>query len=121
MEDTEAQNDEILALQSIFDDSQIQMNTSDAQKAGCIFVKPEIIGGQLAVRADKNGHLVNTTLEHLCPIELHFNIPSDYPSVNPPDFTLVCKWLKRDQVKSISCKVASHLFFMFFISILLFS
>lgn len=102
MEDDEAQNDEILALQSIFDDTQIHVDSCGQQKAGRIYVKPELCDGKLTVQADKNGHLVNIIVEYLCPIELHFNIPSDYPSTHPPSFTLVCKWLRRDQVNA--CK-----------------
>lgn len=38
------------------------------------------------------------TLKHLPPLILDFQLPPDYPSDNPPQFTLSCKWLNRKQV-----------------------
>ncbi len=103
MDDREAQKDEILALQSIFDETQIHVNNSnDASQeiVGCIYVRPEVTE-KLTIQANKDGQLQQFSVEYLCPIELHFNIPINYPSVTPPNFTLVCKWLKRDQVQRI--------------------
>ena len=37
-------------------------------------------------------------VKHLPPILLNFELPSDYPSVSPPNFTLSCKWLTNKQV-----------------------
>lgn len=97
MDDIEAQKDEILVLQSIFDESQIHVNCSSGQDiVGCIHIKP--VNEKLNVQANKDGLLQQFFVDHLCPIELHFNIPVNYPSVTPPNFTLVCKWLRRDQV-----------------------
>lgn len=101
MDDSEAQKDEILALQSIFDETQIHINASSGQDiVGCIYIKPEI-NEKLNIQANKDGMIQQFSVEHICPIELHFNIPANYPSVTPPDFTLVCKWLRRDQVTNI--------------------
>lgn len=101
MDNSEAQKDEILVLQSIFDETQIHVNNSSGQDiVGCIYIKP--VNEKLNIQANKDGLLQQFTVEHLCPIELHFNIPANYPSVAPPNFTLVCKWLRRDQVKITS-------------------
>lgn len=98
MDDSEAQKDEILALQSIFDETQIHINSGlDQETVGCILVKPEV-KEKLSIQANKDGLLQQFSVENLCPIELHFNFPVTYPSIVPPNFTLVCKWLKRDQV-----------------------
>lgn len=97
MEDHEAQKDEIMALKSIFDETQIHVRNSGPEIVGCIYVKPEV-PENFMVQADKGGHLQQFAVQHLCPIELHFNFPVNYPTVNPPTFTLVCKWLKREQV-----------------------
>ena len=37
-------------------------------------------------------------LQFLPPITLHFQLPQDYPSSKPPQFTLSCKWLTEPQV-----------------------
>lgn len=98
MADSEEQRDEILALQSIYEESQFHVDTSNDQAiVGYVFIKPEI-NGKLKVGATKNGEEKQITVEHLCPIELHFAMPVNYPSVDPPNFTLVCKWLRRNQV-----------------------
>lgn len=97
MEDSEAQNDEILALKSIFDDTQIHVNNSSHPTVGCIYVKPEV-PATFDIQANKDGQLHKFRVQHLSPIELHFNYPVNYPSEKPPNFTLVCKWLRRDQV-----------------------
>ena len=111
MEDIEAQKDEILALQSIFDENQILVDDTGSQTAGCIYVKPEIVE-PLPIRACKSGHQSNDILEiygeveNVYPLELHFNLPSDYPTSSPPLFTLVSKYLSREQVsynKLVSC------------------
>ena len=100
MEDIEAQKDEILALQSIFDQSQILINSSGDGCAGCLFVKPELCDNiNIFIDQTTAKDAQEFSVQHLCPFELHFNVPVDYPSVNPPHFTLVCKWLTREQVK----------------------
>lgn len=42
-----------------------------------------------------------TAVEHLPPIYLHFTYPPTYPSEQPPNFTISCKWLNRSQVRSL--------------------
>jgi len=97
MEDREAQNDEIMALKSILDETQIHARNAGPEIVGCIYVKPDV-PENFVVQANKDGQMQQFAVKHLCPVELHFSIPVNYPSVNPPNFTLVCKWLRRDQV-----------------------
>lgn len=100
MDDIEAQRDELLALASILDENQILVDSSSCQTAGCIYVKPEILQS-LTIQITESSASTEATkfeLQHLCPIELHFSVPPSYPSSSPPQFTLVCKWLKREQV-----------------------
>ena len=93
MEDIEAQKDEVLALQSIFDETQVLVNSSGNQYAGCMHVKLDP-GDNFSV----SGNETKFKIQHLYPLELHFNFPTNYPSAVPPHFTLVCKWLTREQV-----------------------
>ena len=37
-------------------------------------------------------------IQYLPPVLLNFLMPADYPSNKPPQFTLSCKWLNREQV-----------------------
>ncbi len=98
MDDCEAQNDEIMALKSILDETQIHVRNSESEIVGCIYVNPDVPENYI-VQANKDGKMQQFAVHHLCPIELHFSIPVNYPTVNPPNFTLVCKWLRRDQVR----------------------
>lgn len=100
MDDIESQRDEILALESILDQDRIKVMDNEGQQiAGYIYIKPEI--DTITVQAEKAGKIQQCTVKHLPPIELHFNLPKDYPSTSPPGFTLVCKWLKHNQVEIV--------------------
>jgi hypothetical protein len=37
-------------------------------------------------------------VKHLPPIQIDFKFPSDYPSKNPPEFVLSCRWLQYSDV-----------------------
>ena len=39
------------------------------------------------------------SVSYLPSVELHFELPSNYPSEAPPKFTLSCQWLNFSQVK----------------------
>jgi E3 ubiquitin-protein ligase RNF14 len=40
-------------------------------------------------------------VKNLTPIILEFKFPVDYPSKNPPEFTISCRWLSIEQVMNI--------------------
>lgn len=41
-------------------------------------------------------------VDYLPPIVLNFELPTDYPSTSPPQYTLSCKWLTNFQVGKFS-------------------
>ncbi|CAK8686453.1 unnamed protein product [Clavelina lepadiformis] len=104
-EDREEQNNELLALESILDAAQFKYERDNG------FMKVDLIlnDSQIELRspdsatssADVNRHFV----EYLPPFTLSFTLPPDYPSTNPPTFTLSCSWLPRQQLYRLCLKL----------------
>lgn len=119
-DDVEQQEDELLALASIYDE-RIFIQSSE-EKGGQFNVFLELPKPfELKVRsrylpkdsrstknrtsdprsangAEKTESIDLLEVEYLPPIVLNFRFPEDYPSRNPPLFTLSCKWLTVFQV-----------------------
>ncbi|XP_077183044.1 E3 ubiquitin-protein ligase RNF14 [Paroedura picta] len=110
-EDKEAQEDELLALASIYDEYEFKRAES-------------VQGGEMRVSVDlpqnfgifmtgsplenlQNGKF-ECTVCFLPPIVLNFEFPVDYPSTSPPVFTLSSKWLSRAQLTAL-CKHLDNL------------
>ncbi|XP_026051274.1 E3 ubiquitin-protein ligase RNF14-like isoform X3 [Carassius auratus] len=98
--DQEAQEDELLALASIYDEKEFRR--AESAKEGeihlCLELPPNFT---LLVK----GH---TSTEHrlsfLCPLVLSFRFPANYPSASAPLFVLSSNWLTRVQVKLLVSK-----------------
>lgn len=114
--DQEAQQDEVLALESIFEGDVFQVHPGD------------IVSGQLKIRVeltdpffvaietepDPNdetmlvipgitiGNEARYPIEHMPPLTLHFTLPKAYPSETKPNFTLSAVWLHRTSVSSFA-------------------
>ena len=113
-EDLESQEDELLALVSIFDER--TFTRSNEEKGGQFnafldLPKPFKIrfrkgklkkGGASSSASSKAGSgtdgFETLEVEHLPPVELNFRFPADYPSKSPPQYSLSCKWLTVFQV-----------------------
>lgn len=109
-ENKEQKEDELLALSSIYDDTVISLVQDDNDCGGQFSARlhfPENF--QLAVITDKTDDEIKPeefhTLKHLPPLILDFQLPPDYPSDNPPQFTLSCKWLNRKQLSLLCAKL----------------
>ena len=118
MADGEQQEDELLALASIYDE-RIFIQSSE-EKGGQFNVFLELpkpfqlkiqsrhlpknsrskkIGtSESANAAQKTENYEELEVDYLPPIVLNFRFPEDYPSRSPPLFTLSCKWLTVFQV-----------------------
>ncbi|XP_073507354.1 E3 ubiquitin-protein ligase RNF14-like isoform X2 [Phyllobates terribilis] len=100
-EDQEAQEDELLALGNIF--SKEEFKRQDATKGGEIHLCLQLPSA--FVISIKSNSATNSfaddfenTVSFLPPIVLNFELPADYPSAAPPNFTLSCKWLSPAQL-----------------------
>ena len=119
MSDGEQQEDELLALASIYDER--IFNQSSEEKGGQFnvflelpkpfklkiqsrslpkhFTRKEIEASKNTADAAQNTRNYEILeAEYLPPIVLNFRFPEDYPSSSPPLFTLSCKWLTVFQV-----------------------
>lgn len=122
MADEEGQEDELIALEAIYEDERMFIRSPE-EKGGQLNISLDLPDGFLlkvrssqvpsslrskatesdpdTARGTGSDHLVNVPVKHLPPIVLNFEFPKDYPSRSPPNFTLSCKWLTRLQVNSL--------------------
>ncbi|KAM3868563.1 E3 ubiquitin-protein ligase RNF14-like [Diretmus argenteus] len=96
-EDREAQEDELLALASIYDEE--EFHRAEAAQGGeiqlCLELPPDF---KVVVRGEKQ---TEYNVCFLPPLVLNFELPADYPSTASPVFTLSSKWLTRVQMSSL--------------------
>ncbi|XP_056121967.1 E3 ubiquitin-protein ligase RNF14-like [Rhinichthys klamathensis goyatoka] len=97
--DQEAQTDELLALESIYDEE--EFHRTESRKRGkinlCLELPPNF---RLLVKGEA---CVECAISFLPPLVLSFELPTDYPSSLAPVFTLSSKWLSRVQITAL-CK-----------------
>uniref|UniRef100_A0A8I3WBN9 RBR-type E3 ubiquitin transferase n=1 Tax=Callithrix jacchus TaxID=9483 RepID=A0A8I3WBN9_CALJA len=103
-EDREAQEDELLALASIYDGDEFRKAESVQGGETRIYLDlPQNF--KIFVSGNSNECLQNSGFEYticfLPPLVLNFELPPDYPSSSPPSFTLSGKWLSPTQVKEL--------------------
>ncbi|XP_032995919.1 E3 ubiquitin-protein ligase RNF14 isoform X1 [Lacerta agilis] len=110
-EDKEAQEDELLALASIYDEDEFKR--AQSVQGGETRISVEL-PPSFTIRMNGNltENLQNSKFEcrvcFLPPIVLHFEFPPDYPSTSPPVFTLSSKWLSQTQLSAL-CKHLDNL------------
>uniref|UniRef100_A0A803JY07 E3 ubiquitin-protein ligase RNF14 n=1 Tax=Xenopus tropicalis TaxID=8364 RepID=A0A803JY07_XENTR len=100
-EDKEAQEDELLALASIY--SEDEFKRSETAPGGeicvCLDLPPNF---SVAIKGDcaSNEYMgsFEDIVSFLPPIILDFELPPGYPSTDPPAFKLSCKWLSPSQL-----------------------
>ncbi|KAJ8318640.1 hypothetical protein KUTeg_003731, partial [Tegillarca granosa] len=106
MTDKEQQEDELLALSSIYDENVLTITKDEEEPGGqflaCLHL-PENFTLKVPDQQNKNAngepHL--HSIKFLPPLALNFQFPSNYPSQIPPNFTLSCKWLNRKQLTTL--------------------
>uniref|UniRef100_A0A5F8HCH9 RBR-type E3 ubiquitin transferase n=1 Tax=Monodelphis domestica TaxID=13616 RepID=A0A5F8HCH9_MONDO len=103
-EDREAQEDELLALASIYDEDEFKKAESvqGGETRICLDLPQNF---KIFVSGNPTECLQNGGFEYticfLPPLVLNFELPPDYPSTSPPAFTLSGKWLSPTQVKEL--------------------
>ncbi|KAG8578783.1 hypothetical protein GDO81_010617 [Engystomops pustulosus] len=100
-EDKEAQEDELLALVSIYPEEEFKRK--DAVPGGEIQLFLDLPSDfVISIKSDSatNSFIDNfeNTVSFLPPIVLNFELPPGYPSTTAPNFTLSCKWLSPKQL-----------------------
>ncbi|CAK6957270.1 E3 ubiquitin-protein ligase RNF14 [Scomber scombrus] len=96
-EDKEAQEDELLALASIYDEE--EFHRAESAQGGeiqlCLELPPDF---KVVVKGETQ---TEYNVCFLPPLVLNFEIPAEYPSASSPIFTLSCKWMTRAQMSSM--------------------
>ncbi|TMS20762.1 E3 ubiquitin-protein ligase RNF14 [Larimichthys crocea] len=99
---SEEQEDELLALQSIFDPEEFVRN--ETKSAGEIRVCVEL-HTDFTVALREGDSLRQYEISFLPPLLLTFELPADYPSSSPPSFTLTCSWLTDTQLSALAAQL----------------
>ena len=105
MDDKEEQENELLALEAIYEERQFIRSKEEIGGEIKIFLDVPQPFKIIFASSKSNGTATNEgespselEVNFLPPIVLNFSYPPDYPSANPPNYTLSCKWLNRSQV-----------------------
>lgn len=96
-EDKEAQEDELLALASIYDEEEFH-RAETAQGGEIQFLLELPPDFKVVVRGEKE---LEYDISFLPPLILNFELPEDYPSKSAPIFTLSSKWMTRAQMSAL--------------------
>uniref|UniRef100_A0A3B4Y7I0 RBR-type E3 ubiquitin transferase n=1 Tax=Seriola lalandi dorsalis TaxID=1841481 RepID=A0A3B4Y7I0_SERLL len=100
--DLEDQEDELLALHSIFGLEEFVRNESNP--AGEIRVSVEL-PADFTVALTEGETVRQYEISFLPPLLLTFELPEDYPSSSPPSFTLTCSWLTHIQLSALGAQL----------------
>lgn len=96
-DDKEAQEDELLALASIYDEE--EFHRAESAQGGEVQVCLELpVDFKLITKGDKQNEY---NVCFLPPLILNFELPEDYPSTSPPVYTLSSKWMTRAQMSAL--------------------
>ncbi|XP_040896149.1 E3 ubiquitin-protein ligase RNF14-like [Toxotes jaculatrix] len=100
--DLEEQEDELLALHSIFGSEEFARKESSP--AGEIRVSVEL-PADFSVALREGETVRQYEISFLPPLLLTFELPEDYPSCSPPSFTLRCSWLTHTQLSALAAQL----------------
>ncbi|KAM3600698.1 uncharacterized protein V6R79_000967 [Siganus canaliculatus] len=101
-EDKEAQEDELLALASIYDEEEFHQAKSaqGGEIQLCLELPPDF---KIVVKRGEK--LTEYSVCFLPPLVLNFEFPAEYPSTSPPVFTLSSKWMTRAQMSCLCSRL----------------
>ncbi|GCC21979.1 E3 ubiquitin-protein ligase RNF14 isoform X1 [Chiloscyllium punctatum] len=104
--DREEQEDELLALASIYEEDEFKRaeSTPGGEISICLELPPNF---KIHVQGDEKQNkkdLTEYAVSFLPSLVLKFVLPPDYPSFSAPKYTLSCRWLFRTQLSALcSC------------------
>ncbi|XP_061104609.1 E3 ubiquitin-protein ligase RNF14 [Conger conger] len=96
-QDQEEQEDELLALASIYDEEEFRR--AESAQGGEIQICLELPQDfKIVLKGEKQ---TEHDVSFLPPLVLNFELPRDYPSTSSPEYTLSSKWLSRAQLSAL--------------------
>lgn len=103
MSNADEQENELLALESIYDSSVFSVDKSKPPTGhflACIALpKPFYV---LVPKVIDPSTMEDLQVEYLPPIRLDFELPETYPSESPPSFCISCTWLTFRELERLS-------------------
>ena len=102
MEHFDRQNDEIDALESIFENFHFDVE----KRVGIISVEAELPENGIEISDSES--LTKSRVNYLPPIKLKFKLQPNYPEKIAPLITLSSCWLNLSQLVSASVKIGLH-------------
>lgn len=102
MADKEEQDNEVLALKSIYDASVLRVEGCYPEgkfQARVTLPKPFRV---LIPSVNTPGEVEEISLEHMPPLLLDFQLPPNYPSSSAPRFCLSCPWLTLNELELLA-------------------
>ncbi|XP_047119950.1 E3 ubiquitin-protein ligase RNF14-like isoform X1 [Schistocerca piceifrons] len=108
MSDKESQENELSALESIYNAEEIKIIEDSGKSGGQFYAYPDISSDFKIIYRDlrkEDNEVTEVSIRYLPPLVLYFSLPPDYPSTNPPDFTLSCKWLRKIEISKLCRKL----------------
>ncbi|XP_070765508.1 E3 ubiquitin-protein ligase RNF14-like [Enoplosus armatus] len=100
--DMEEQEDELLALVSIFGPEEVVRDESKSAGEIRVSVEPP---ADFTVVLEEGETLRQYEISFLPPLLLTFELPEDYPTSSPPSFTLTCSWLTHTQLSALGAQL----------------
>ncbi|XP_034943250.1 E3 ubiquitin-protein ligase RNF14-like [Chelonus insularis] len=104
----EQQKDEIIALQSIYNDEEFSFHDIDGQFHCVLKIFTSLLDDYCLIykdRRNKEDPVEKVPIAHLPPIVLHVTLPHNYPHESPPEFTLCCPWLRLTSLSKLCRKL----------------
>ncbi|XP_067899923.1 E3 ubiquitin-protein ligase RNF14 isoform X2 [Heterodontus francisci] len=101
--DKEEQEDELLALASIYEEDEFKRAESapGGEISICLELPPNFKIFFYGDEKQNKKDLIEYVVSFLPPLVLNFEFPPDYPSCSAPKYTLSCKWLFRAQLSAL--------------------
>lgn len=107
MDNKSAQDDELLALESIYDKKVFLVDHNGKNSCGW-FVAHPFVSMSLNLICNRDGKQEEVPINYLPPLILHFELVAKYPSSSPPAFLLSASWLTLKQLSNL-CSHLEHL------------
>ncbi|KAI9204995.1 RWD domain-containing protein [Polychytrium aggregatum] len=101
---SESQQNEILALEAIYDQD-LKRSLDGTKEIFTVIVRPDLPESVLLCPAPESSPSpdvsVGPTVAHLPPIRLQFSFPHGYPESDPPELKISCFWMTESQIDGL--------------------
>ncbi|KAK7867448.1 hypothetical protein R5R35_009759 [Gryllus longicercus] len=104
MSNKDAQEEELCALKSIFDDEFVVCDSADRVE-GKYYAHVDV-PSKFKIKWQDVNDTREIKVQFLPPVVLSFELPEDYPSESPPTFSLACEWLSSNEIANLCARLS---------------